>query len=63
MPIFILVGKVVLLVCVKSALIMSFPERTINETPLKSHENIIGTGRKHYTGLRFAETSESWEVC
>ena len=34
MPIFILVGKVVLLVCKKSALIMSFPARKINKTPL-----------------------------
>ena len=34
MPIFISVGKVVLLVCIKSALIMSFPARTINKTPL-----------------------------
>ena len=34
MPIFILVGKVVLLVCIKSGLIMSFPARTINKTPL-----------------------------
>ena len=33
-PIFILVGKGVLLVCIKSALIMSFPARTINKTPL-----------------------------
>ena len=30
----ILVGKVVLLVCIKSALTMSFPARTINKTPL-----------------------------
>ena len=35
MPIFILVEKVVLLVCIKSALIMSSPARTINKTPLK----------------------------
>ena len=35
MPIFIFVGKVVLLVCIKSALTMSFPARTINKTPLK----------------------------
>ena len=34
MPIFILVGKLVLLVCIKSALIMSLPARTINKTPL-----------------------------
>ena len=36
MPIFILVGEVVLLVCIKSALIMSLPAQTINETPLNS---------------------------
>ena len=34
MPIFIAVEKVVLLVCIKSALIMSFPAQTINKTPL-----------------------------
>ena len=34
MPIFILVGKLVLLVCMKSVLIMSLPARTINKTPL-----------------------------
>ena len=34
MPIFILVGKLVLLVCIKSVLIMSLPARTINKTPL-----------------------------
>ena len=34
MPIFILVGKVALLLCKKSALIMSLPARTINKTPL-----------------------------
>ena len=34
MPIFILVGEVVLLVCIKSASIMSFPARIINKTPL-----------------------------
>ena len=36
MPIFISVEKVVLLVCIKSALIMSFPAPTINETPLNN---------------------------
>ena len=36
MPIFILVEKVV---CIKSALIMSFPARTINKTPLKAYQN------------------------
>ena len=35
MPIFILVRQLVLLVCINSALIMSPPARTINETPLK----------------------------
>ena len=35
MPNFILVGKEVLLVWIKSALIMSFPARTVNNTPLK----------------------------
>ena len=35
LPIFILVGKVVLLVCIRSALIMSFPARTVNKTPVK----------------------------
>ena len=35
MPVFILVGKVVLLICIKSVLIMSFPARTINKTSLK----------------------------
>ena len=35
MPIFIKVAKVVLLVCMKSALIMSSPTRTINKAPLK----------------------------
>ena len=34
MPSFILVRKLVLLVCIKSALIMSFPAPTINKTPL-----------------------------
>ena len=34
MPIFVLVRKLVLLVCIKSALIMSFPARTINKIPL-----------------------------
>ena len=33
MPVLVL-GKVVLLVCKKSALIMSLPARTTNETPL-----------------------------
>ena len=42
MPIFILVEKVVLLVCTKSVLIMSFPARTINKTPLnKTSSNSI----------------------
>ena len=36
MPVFILVGKVVLLICIKSALIMSLPTRTINKTSLNS---------------------------
>ena len=35
MPIFVSVEKVVLLVCIKSALIMSFPTRTIDKRPLK----------------------------
>ena len=35
MPIFILAEGVVLLLCTKSALIMWFPARTINKTPLK----------------------------
>ena len=34
MPIFILVRTLVLLVCIESALIMSFPARTINKTLL-----------------------------
>ena len=34
MPVFILVGKVVLLICIKSALIMLLPARTINKTSL-----------------------------
>ena len=34
MLVFILVGKGVLLVCIKSALIISFPARTIHKTPL-----------------------------
>ena len=36
MPVFIFVGKVVLLICIKSALIMSLPARTINKTSLKA---------------------------
>ena len=39
MPILILVSKLVLLVCIKSALIMSFPARTINNTPLNAQGN------------------------
>ena len=35
MSIFISAGKVVLLVCIKSVVIISFPVRTINITPLK----------------------------
>ena len=35
MPIFVLVGKLIFLSCKKSALIMSFTARTINQTPLK----------------------------
>ena len=38
MPIYILVGKVVLLVCIKSALIMSFPARTVNKRPLNNSD-------------------------
>ena len=34
MLIFNLVGKLVLLICIKSALIVSFPTRTIDRTPL-----------------------------
>ena len=41
MPIFILVEKAVLLVYIKSALIMSFPVRTINKTPLKYSHGAI----------------------
>ena len=44
MLIFILVGKEVLLVWTKSALIMSFPARTINKTP---HVYPVGVLR-HY---------------
>ena len=36
MPIFILVGKVVRYVGIKSGLIMSFPARAVNETPLNA---------------------------
>ena len=39
MPIFILIGKEILLVWTKSALIMSFPARTINVTP---HNYVVG---------------------
>ena len=39
MPILILVGKVVLLVHIQFALIMSFPAQTINKTPLDEFEN------------------------
>ena len=39
MPIFILVGKVVLLVCIKSTLIMSFLALTIDKTSLNSNRN------------------------
>ena len=42
MPIFISVGKVVLFVCVKSALIMSFLARTINKTPLNNLLKLSG---------------------
>ena len=35
MPIFISVGRVVLLVCTKSALIMPFPAQTMNKKPLQ----------------------------
>ena len=38
MPILIPVGKVVLLVCIKSASIMSFPALTINKTLLNCSE-------------------------
>ena len=41
MPIFILVGKLVLLVCMKSVLIMSLPARTINKTPLNYYQRYI----------------------
>ena len=34
MPVFILVGKVALLICIKSALITTLPARTINKTSL-----------------------------
>ena len=34
MPIFIIVRKLVLMACIKSALIMSFAARTINKTHL-----------------------------
>ena len=48
MPIFISVGKVVLLVCIKSSLIISFPARTINKTP----HNLLGENLsfKNYQG-------------
>ena len=45
MPIFILVGKVVLLVCIKSGLIMSFTARTINKTP---HNIVQQMGNQNY---------------
>ena len=38
MPISISVGKEVLLVWIRSDLIMSFPTRTINKTPLNSFQ-------------------------
>ena len=41
MPIFILVRGLVLLVCIKSALFMSFPARTMNKTPHKSGAKIM----------------------
>ena len=41
MPIFILVGKVVLSVCIKSTLIMSCPARTINKSP-HEHSTLLG---------------------
>ena len=44
MPIFILVGKVVLLEGIKSALIMSFPVQTINKLPLKTSHIIVICG-------------------
>ena len=46
MPVFILVGKVVLLRCIKSALIMSLPTRIINKTSLKHsiYNGRIGCG-------------------
>ena len=46
MPIFISVRKLVLLVCIKSALIMSFPVRTINKIPLNYCKSCI----LEYTG-------------
>ena len=41
MPILILVGKVVLLEGIRSALIMSFPAQTINKIPLKTSNIIV----------------------
>ena len=43
MPIFILVGKLVLLVCMKSVLIMLLPARTINKTPLNNDQSLTNT--------------------
>ena len=57
MPIFILVGKVVLLVCIKSPLIISFPARTINKAPFKFFTRIICFDYKGH--IRFSSRSES----
>ena len=47
MPIFISVGKVVLLVYITSALIMSFPARTTTKTPLNSASKTTTFRRLH----------------
>ena len=45
MPILIVVEKVVLLVCIKSVLIITFPARTINKTPLDLNQWTIKTSQ------------------
>ena len=63
MPILIFVRKVVILVCIKSALIMSFPPQTTNKTPLFNCENtnIISVDQPKYFTLLvgFKNTTEN----
>ena len=51
MPVFILVGKVVLLICIKSALIMSLPARTINKSSLNI-SSIFYKMRENFSSMR-----------